>query len=489
MDEIIEDTNCITKAFENHPIFIFKEMVDNKKQYYFRASDVGKVLDIVNVRVSIQNYDEDEVVVRKAYTLKGERNVLFLTSGGVYRLLYSSKKKIAKEFRKWASAILDDIIFNDSNELRKQLDAKDLELEEKNKQLKISENKNLNLVSKITEVQTHKINGWLYLATNDQYALKNHFRLGRTGNLQQRLRSYRPGRTVADNLYYVYIFRSENIHLLELLLRELLVEYRENPAVDIYVIPWPILHQFVKYICNMFHSGIIVKKNELIIDNINFNEDPLIPKRINNIKDFTDDEEIDCTECYDDIEYDEEDNIEKLTEVFEDIIIEKNGVSYVKDKVSVDNVTRKCRSCKDFKDITLFELVSSKGARKNTCLECFNKTDILCKQCNIPKLATNFRFSKNDLRQRRCNECLDAPKVIFKVCEKCHIKKPNSDFDSHLDKYNKMVKYNSCKECYKPVNQGNSKTCTRCEKVLPKDQFVDRLDGARNRICNGCRKI
>ena len=41
--------NQIVKVFENHEIFIFGDRdEDNKRQYYFKAADVGKVLDIVN---------------------------------------------------------------------------------------------------------------------------------------------------------------------------------------------------------------------------------------------------------------------------------------------------------------------------------------------------------------------------------------------------------------------------------------------------------
>ena len=121
LEEIKTDNNCIIKAFENNPISILEENLDNKRVYYFKASDVGKVLNLSNIRVSIQNYDEDEQVVRKAYDLRGcEQYTVFLTSRGVYRLLYSSKKEIAKKFRKWASDILDDIIFNKSRELHRQ---------------------------------------------------------------------------------------------------------------------------------------------------------------------------------------------------------------------------------------------------------------------------------------------------------------------------------------------------------------------------------
>jgi prophage antirepressor-like protein len=101
IEEIKTDNNCIVRAFENNPVSILEEDIDNKRVYYFRASDIGKALNLSNIRVSIQNYDEDEQVVRKAYDLRGcEQDTIFLMSRGVYRLLYSSKKEVAKKFRK-----------------------------------------------------------------------------------------------------------------------------------------------------------------------------------------------------------------------------------------------------------------------------------------------------------------------------------------------------------------------------------------------------
>lgn len=129
VEEIKTDNNCIVKAFENNPISIIEEDINNKRLYYFKASDIGKALNLSNISVSIQSYDEDERVIRKAYdTTNREQDTIFLTSRGVYHLLYSSKKEIAKKFRKWASDILDDIIFNQSNELRNQLLQKEKQL-------------------------------------------------------------------------------------------------------------------------------------------------------------------------------------------------------------------------------------------------------------------------------------------------------------------------------------------------------------------------
>jgi prophage antirepressor-like protein len=138
----ITDNNCIVKAFENNPIAILQENLDNKKIYYFKGSDIGKALHLTNIRQSIQSYDDDEKVVRKAYDPQGTlQDTVFLTSQGVYRLLYNSKKEAAKKFRKWAGNILDDIIFNESNELKRQLQEKDQLLIEKEQQIEQLENK------------------------------------------------------------------------------------------------------------------------------------------------------------------------------------------------------------------------------------------------------------------------------------------------------------------------------------------------------------
>jgi prophage antirepressor-like protein len=157
-EEIREDNNCIVKAFENNPISIITEEIDNKKLYCFKASDIGKALNIVNIRTSIMNFDGDEVVVRTTYdTIKRKQETLFLTSQGVYRLLYNSKKEVAKKFRKWAGNILDDIIFNESVELKRQLEEIKKEKENKHNQLQLLELQNKEKQDKIN-LLTRKTN-------------------------------------------------------------------------------------------------------------------------------------------------------------------------------------------------------------------------------------------------------------------------------------------------------------------------------------------
>ena len=154
IEEIKQDNNCIVKAFENNPISILQEDNDNKRVYYFKATDIGKALDLKNIHVSIQIYDEDEKVLRKAYDHKGnEQDTTFLTSQGVYRLLYNSKKEIAKKFRKWAGAILDDLIFNQGKSLKEEIENSKKLLQEKNDEIQIKDK----LLENKCELQRHNI--------------------------------------------------------------------------------------------------------------------------------------------------------------------------------------------------------------------------------------------------------------------------------------------------------------------------------------------
>lgn len=113
--------NEFSRVFLNHDVRILEERNSGRTVLLFLAADIAKVLDMTNIRVSIQNYDEDEKCMRRLQTIGGTQDALYLTSHGVYRLLYSSKKPIAKQFRKWVGNIIDDILFNECNCLRQEL--------------------------------------------------------------------------------------------------------------------------------------------------------------------------------------------------------------------------------------------------------------------------------------------------------------------------------------------------------------------------------
>jgi prophage antirepressor-like protein len=217
IEEIKTDNNCIVKAFENNPISILHEDINDKRIYYFKASDVGKVLGIVNIRTSIVNFDEDEKVVRTTYSSNsGNPETLFLTSQGVYRLLYNSKKEVAKKFRKWAGDILDDIIFNESKKLKEQLIEQQRVLNQKDEMIKLLANK------PETEGFT-RTNGYIYLVRDK--SKPGHYKIGLAEDPNKRLIGLNCGSST-NSLEIVKTYQSKDTMLSEKVIHSVLYPYK-----------------------------------------------------------------------------------------------------------------------------------------------------------------------------------------------------------------------------------------------------------------------
>lgn len=99
----------ILKAFvldgKEHNITI---IWDNGKPL-FRASEIGNILEIKNIRSTISDFDDDERCVDIIYTTFGPRENIFLTECGLYKLLMISRKPIAKPFQKWVYKVIESI--------------------------------------------------------------------------------------------------------------------------------------------------------------------------------------------------------------------------------------------------------------------------------------------------------------------------------------------------------------------------------------------
>jgi prophage antirepressor-like protein len=268
IEEIKIDNNCIVKAFENNPISILEEDINNKRVYYFKASDIGKALNLTNIAVSIQHYDEDERVIRKAYdTTRREQSTLFLTSRGVYRLLYNSKKELAKKFRKWASDILDDIIFNESTELKRQLENKDKLLLEKEDELKLKENdleaqkllikkkdKELKLMSKKISLD------WLYVAVTD-----NISGVSKIGISEEILRRIDGHLSSNPGFKYVFTYQSKNNKVIEKCIKAILDPFLTNKNEWFNIEPNDLVY-LVKFFIELFDKNNGSEDPKLIID-------------------------------------------------------------------------------------------------------------------------------------------------------------------------------------------------------------------------------
>jgi prophage antirepressor-like protein len=119
----------IVKAFnENdlHTEIVIKGTLDDP---LFRASDVGVVLDISNIRTSIADFDDSEK--RAVHTMDGTgrlQDITFLTEKGLYKVLFRSRKPIAQKFQNWVCDVIKEIRVTGIYNMQKEIDKKQEEL-------------------------------------------------------------------------------------------------------------------------------------------------------------------------------------------------------------------------------------------------------------------------------------------------------------------------------------------------------------------------
>lgn len=88
------------KVFENEQFGQVRTvMIDD--DLWFVASDVCKALEHTNSRMALERLDEDEKGVSSIYTLGGNQDMAIVNESGLYTLVLGSRKRQAKEFKRW----------------------------------------------------------------------------------------------------------------------------------------------------------------------------------------------------------------------------------------------------------------------------------------------------------------------------------------------------------------------------------------------------
>lgn len=151
------------------PLNILRHFVFDESEYevdiiwendnpLFRASDVAKIIDIKDIHTSVANFDGDEISRRSMPTPGGIQNVLVLTDIGLYRLLFNSRKPIAKRFQKWVANVIREIQQTgryEADDLHKKLKKENKRADESEHNALISafHRKNVVYFGKIREIQ------------------------------------------------------------------------------------------------------------------------------------------------------------------------------------------------------------------------------------------------------------------------------------------------------------------------------------------------
>ena len=130
----------IVKAFSDNNLHTNIIIKGTPQDPLFRAIDIGLILELTNIRVSIKDFDETEKVtisntnntVSNYYGNAGNPNVTFLTEKGLYNILFTSRKEIAKKFKSWVFHVIKEIRLTGEYKLNKEVQ----ELQQQNEELK-----------------------------------------------------------------------------------------------------------------------------------------------------------------------------------------------------------------------------------------------------------------------------------------------------------------------------------------------------------------
>ena len=89
----------------NELIYSFRDnnvrVVMKDDEPWFAAKDVCEILELSNPSMAVSRLDEDEVTKLNLGGLKGETN--FISESGLYTFVLGSRKKEAREFKRWVT--------------------------------------------------------------------------------------------------------------------------------------------------------------------------------------------------------------------------------------------------------------------------------------------------------------------------------------------------------------------------------------------------
>ena len=112
----------IVKAFENNDMHLHITIQGTPEEPLFRASDIGELLEIVNIRNSIKDFDQTEKHgVHIVDAIGRNQETTFLTEKGLYKILFKSRKPVAEKFTNWVCEVIKEIRLNGKYELEKQV--------------------------------------------------------------------------------------------------------------------------------------------------------------------------------------------------------------------------------------------------------------------------------------------------------------------------------------------------------------------------------
>lgn len=99
-DVALMDSLSPLQTFTNSEFGSVRTIVQNDEPW-FVGKDVCDCLELANHRTSLALLDDDEKGVHSVDTLGGNQEMIFINEYGLYTLILKSRKKEAKQFKRW----------------------------------------------------------------------------------------------------------------------------------------------------------------------------------------------------------------------------------------------------------------------------------------------------------------------------------------------------------------------------------------------------
>ena len=223
------ETSLLVEKFNDLNINIY----GTYEEPLFKARDIGDLLEIKNVKDTVNGMDDQCKILKKAPVGITDRCLeqLFLTEDGLYELLFISRKPIAKQFKVWIRHIIKEIRLKGKYDLEEQLKAKELEtqklLEEKEQKeietQKLLEEKDLELIKYKEKIYEEiEKTGHIYVIKTD-----GGTKVGKTKDaVKKRIRGLQTGNM--NEIEMLLDFKTSNADLLEKAVHYILDRYRCN---------------------------------------------------------------------------------------------------------------------------------------------------------------------------------------------------------------------------------------------------------------------
>jgi len=224
----------VVKAFNYNKLHTEIVIKGTHEEPLFRASDIGEILQMTNIRASIVDFDITEKDVKVIDTPGGAQSVTFLTEKGLYKILFRSRKPIAEQFQNWICEIVKELRLKGSYELKKQLEENKNENEKlENRLLESEEGKK----KKEEELQKQKEENELLQKTNrevpmiyvyniDANQTDTIVKIGISNHLNARMKSYKTSHPYGKLEFYKEIDIAHDLHLFEKMVHDKLIFLR-----------------------------------------------------------------------------------------------------------------------------------------------------------------------------------------------------------------------------------------------------------------------